>query len=86
VRVPPALEIRQAESLVRLAERRGLALHVADMNSTPTTASCWASRELGRCTWLQYMSFGAWAAVRPDGFSGDYRGLAPVREDTPAAG
>jgi len=77
---PLALEdYRQAESLVRLAERRGLALHVGQtMNYDADHRFLLEHREeLGRLyLGYKYMSFGAlgsWYAQ--DGFSGDYRGL-----------
>ena len=72
-------DYRQAASLVRLAERRGLALHVGQtMNYDADHRFLLEHRgELGRLyLGYKFMSFGALGSwYRQDGFGGDYRGL-----------
>lgn len=72
-------DYRQAASLARLAERRGLALHVGQtMNYDADHRFLLEHRgELGRLyLGYKFMSFGALGSwYRQDGFGGDYRGL-----------
>ncbi len=83
-------DYRQAASLVRMAERRGLALHVGQtMNYDADHRFLLEHRaDLGRLyLGYRYMSFGAlgsWFAQ--DGFGGDYRGLGSWYVDHNRAG